>query len=60
MEANDTVQIIYLYGHYYISNTEKDEYLMIDMWNNKARLIDADCYEVVASLNTIKNELRNI
>lgn len=60
MKANNVAQVIYLYGHYYISNPNNDEYLMIDMWNKKVRRIDEDCYEIVASLNAIRNELRNI
>ncbi|MGF7075312.1 hypothetical protein [Mucilaginibacter sp. 3215] len=54
------VKVIYFYGSYFISNPNKDEYLMIDIPNSKVRLLFPECFEMIEEAQNIKNEFEEL
>ena len=57
----NTLETLKLYGNYFIADRAEDFYLMIDTHNDKVvRLIDESCYSIIALLNDIKNDVKEL
>ena len=60
MNANDKIEVKYLYSSYFISNPVVNEFWMLDVPNNKLRMIDAECFEIISEVIEIKEALKGL
>lgn len=54
------LEIQELYGNYFIADYRKNKFLMLDLKNKKASIIDQHHYNIITLVSEIKRELKNI
>lgn len=52
------IKVLFFYGCYFISNPITEEYLMIDIPNQKLRPIDNECFQIMELLQELKNDIK--